>query len=370
MSILLTIPNEIMDEIASYLGAKSTLNLLITCRCISSQILRFLLAHAAAPEVDDMPALHWATLHGHFQLVQFLIAHGADVRGDAAYVPMFNAISGHSPTITRLLLNAGASPNATDTQGVPLIVAAASTPRNTAIVEMLLEYGANIDESTASGNTALLTAVMSGLLATVKVLVDRGADINLADSNGISAFHEAALSKKPDIAVYLAGCEGLDIYRTNGFNDVVHRAVMSGNATALRILLRRGAVTNLLDHVGRTVLDSAVSRGEETVLRTLLEQGAFDPHDFSGLRAAVNDNSLPFLAILLEYWPDWTKTGKDRFQLFMLPCMRRWKPMVELMLEKGMDVNVQDENGMTVMAHAKLNGFAEVVQMMASYGGQ
>ena len=55
------------------------------------------------------------------------------------------------------------------------------------IAELLIRYGAEIDQQHGNGGTALMFAAMFGRNELVKLLVDNGADIHLVEKNGLSA---------------------------------------------------------------------------------------------------------------------------------------------------------------------------------------
>ena len=49
-------------------------------------------------------------------------------------------------------------------------------------MQLLLDYGANIDHQNTWGNTALISAVLKNQLHTVKVLLERGANVDLENN--------------------------------------------------------------------------------------------------------------------------------------------------------------------------------------------
>ena len=109
------------------------------------------------------------------------------------------------------------------------------------VVRLLLEKGADIEAKAIYGHTALHKAVQFGHEAVVRLLLENKADIEVKDINRRTVLYWP---------VYFA-----------------HEAIM-------RLLLEKGADIEAKGIDGRTVLDVAVCQGHEAVVRLLLEKGA------------------------------------------------------------------------------------------------
>lgn len=70
-------------------------------------------------------------------------------------------------------------------------------------VKLLLEKGADVDAKDNSGNTALIYAAVNGHIETVKILVEKGADVNAEDKDGLTALFWAYKKGYPDIELFL-----------------------------------------------------------------------------------------------------------------------------------------------------------------------
>ena len=105
---------------------------------------------------DGFYPLGLAAYFGHSAIVEFLLKNGADVRLAARNAQKVTALhagaSRGGAEIVRLLLEAGADPNAKQERGfVPLHSAAANG--NAPVVELLLLHGALADAKTDGGKT-------------------------------------------------------------------------------------------------------------------------------------------------------------------------------------------------------------------------
>lgn len=90
----------------------------------------------------------------------------------------------------KLLLNNGANVNQSKRNGSTPLYAACFDGLDSA-VQLLLSNGANINLWRKDGLTPLYIACLKGHKRTCKILIDNGADINLYDNDGTSPLHAA-----------------------------------------------------------------------------------------------------------------------------------------------------------------------------------
>jgi ankyrin repeat protein len=124
------------------------------------------------------------------------------------------------------------------------IIEAASSSDLTKLREALKNPNKNINEKDQEGRTALIHAAINGKAEIVSLLLENGADPNIADlANGHTALHSAV----------------------QGWHEEV-----------VRKLLKAGAKVDAVDNFGNTPLWRAVfvSRGKGEIIKALLGSGA------------------------------------------------------------------------------------------------
>ncbi len=175
-------------------------NLLTAASLGDAALVRKLLGAGASPHAADergRTALLLAIYQRHGEAARALIHAGADVnhKDDQANSAFLLAAANGQVELVRLTLSHGADPHSTDRyRGTALT--AASQHGNPEVVKLLLQAGVPVDHVNALGWTALLEAIVLGdgsarYEDVVQLLLDAGADANLADRDGVTPTRHA-----------------------------------------------------------------------------------------------------------------------------------------------------------------------------------
>ena len=181
----------------------------------------------------------------------------------------------NGPQIVRLLIDAGADPNAlTTSRGAeapgpgsetPLHYAASSDDAD--VAEALIDGGADLETPDGSIGTPLDNAVGYGCWNVARLLVARGARVD-------QAWHAAALGMLDRLEELLGGQSGTE---REALSQAFWHACAAGQRRAAELLLKKGADLNWVpDYAKGTPLDAAGGLGtrQNNVISWLRDQGA------------------------------------------------------------------------------------------------
>ena len=177
----------------------------------------------------------------------------------------------------------------------PMIMAVQHKKRD--IVEYLLDtYEVNIEQETSTiiegghpveGATPLWTASTLGLLDIVKLLVERGADIEHTTDSHSSPLRGAAFDGHIEVVEYLVK-QGADIDKPNqvGQSPLTIAAAMKQLKT-VQFLIANGANVHHKGHNGDMPLHVAVESGSSDVTKILVDSGAKNVPNDIGYTPAI-----------------------------------------------------------------------------------
>nr|CAA9211039.1 hypothetical protein AVDCRST_MAG63-1557 [uncultured Armatimonadetes bacterium] len=151
---------------------------------------------------NGMTMLMYAAYGGRAEAARLLLGRGADpnaatASGLTALMYAQQSFDGH-PDAVRVLLEHGADPNAATDDGWTALMMAATSDSHLEAARALLDGGAGVNRRDScdarrltSGMTALMWAASLGCGRTVALLVERGADVDLVDGEGLTALDMA-----------------------------------------------------------------------------------------------------------------------------------------------------------------------------------
>src|SRR4029077_2115357 len=204
----------------------------------------------------------------------------------------------------------------------PLSLAAGNG--NDRVINLLLEAGASAktaDAALREGRTTLMLAARTGNTAAIRLLVDKGSDVNAAESRtGSTALMWAALENR---------------------------------AEAVRALVKAGAQANsrskvtAYPHTPPGVIGDALEEGYSYVGQTVLPRGGW-----TALMYAARQGALDAARALADGGADLDAQDPDGTPAITFAIINGHYDVAALLAEKGADVNLADRTGATPLYSA------------------
>ena len=278
-------------------------------------------------------ALMWAAAEGHAQVIPAMLSYGADVtaRSDKGWTPLLFAVRQGQIDVVQTLLEAGGD------------------VEETLPVEAETRRGGTSAERSATGLNVFLLAAANAHYELAALLIDRGADVNVA-SRGWTALHQVSWVRKAGIA----GSNNPAPVGSGSMTSLefVKKVVAAGGDVNARVTSRPPAGITRLNFVGGTPFLLAARTGDAPLMRLLSELGA-DP------LLPNEDNTTP---IMVAAGVGTAAPGEDP------GTESEVLEAVQLALDLGGDLNGVDDKGETAMHGAAWKHLPGVVAFLAEAG--
>lgn len=290
----------------------------------------------------------------------------------------------------------------------------------TEVAQVLIDKGADVNAQDYYGRTALMSAGDNGHTEMVKLLVSRGADVNIRDNEGRKASLWAMTVEDTQRAELpmKAGAKESD---ADTFSDLLD-AIREGDISEVGLLVAgKPGVVHERNVVGWTLLHHLMFDGRNNIvgIAALLLEGGADPNakdsegntplHFAGYRMRQeplpDQDYLGVIKVLLSHKADvtirnrvgatalhlWTVRRADVAAVGLLidqgadvnarATVQGWTPLhgavavgridlVEFLLEKGADLTLTDNDGLTPLAVANKLGQADIAELLRRHGAQ
>ncbi|CAH2243410.1 jg9327 [Pararge aegeria aegeria] len=235
-----------------------------------------------ARDTGERTALYLAAGRGHLDVVLYLVSVGANVNGEEihGYTPLCEAVWQRSTDVVEILLASGARVTHSHK-----LLHNAIIQRQEEIVTMLANLGGGINLHNDNGDTPLLLTVRLCQPAVARILLEKGANVNLCNSiTGASALHIAVESLDyPEDFQELLAClieYKIDLNATALTGDTaLNRALLLHKDFAAVLLIRHGCDVNACDlhSCGLDNLSIASRRRSISLASMLLKAGHYFP---------------------------------------------------------------------------------------------
>jgi len=366
------------EAVAMLVGAGADVNipgttddctpLYIAARDNRLKLVKLLIAHGvdvekATGKCPQRP-LHVAAAYGHTETVAELIRHGANVNSvtqesDSPKTALYlAALGGHIEAVRTLLDNGSKSSlgnDALEYEGMKhkyehTALCTAAQDGCTEILRLLLEKGVDVDQHAGGGDhgfTALYLALVNNHSACARLLLEKGkaSPVKATVKQGWFPLHAAASIADLDSVQMLLKHPGGEVEvnvvtHDKGSTPLWLACRKENGHEVVKLLLANGADPTIANEEGWTVLHAAAEAGHIDCLRELLRQP-----------------NIPLNA---------TMTERNRTALFCA-AWKQHRDCVEALLAAGADPSIENSFGRTPLHSAANVGSIECVQLLLKH---
>ncbi|MBN9283687.1 MAG: ankyrin repeat domain-containing protein [Flavobacterium sp.] len=184
--------------------------------------------------------------------------------------------------IIKYFIEKGVDINQADHDGTTAFMNAAMANSDVAVINLLAASVKNINQVNKKGISALALAVRSNTPEVVRLLIQKGADVNVADANGDNLAYYLIQSYNPQKAeAFEAKLKALEekgfkvaTPQKNG-NTLYHLAVAKNDLSLIKLVERYKVDVNAKNKEGMTALHKAAMTAQDaTILKHLMALGA------------------------------------------------------------------------------------------------
>ncbi|XP_034984434.1 protein phosphatase 1 regulatory subunit 12A isoform X1 [Zootoca vivipara] len=207
-----------------------------------------------------------------------------------------------------------------------------------------------------------LAACSSGDTDEVLRLLERGADINYANVDGLTALHQACIDDNVDMVKFLVE-NGANINQPDNEGWIpLHAAASCGYLDIAEYLISHGAHVGAVNSEGDTPLDIAEEEAMEELLQNEVNRQGVD------IEAARKEEER----IMLRDARQWLNSGhindvrhaKSGGTALHVAAAKGYTEVLKLLIQAGYDVNIKDYDGWTPLHAAAHWGKEEACRIL------
>ena len=240
-------------------------------------MINTLLQHGACANTrptTKKPALVIAVERGDCDTVRKILEHSEpdlEAKAPGGATALYTAVSRGEKEIVQLLLAHGANPNAKPSGSQPALFKAYKNGYKE-IVNIMLEAPSLDVNATPPGGTSILWHAAEAVDREIlQLLLGHGAKVDLKPPGQATAMYRAAVRGDLHTAESLLGYGAKVDAKPPGGSTALWQAADQGNQAIVRLLLAHGANVNAKPAGSETALTRATKKGNSDMVRLLLE---------------------------------------------------------------------------------------------------
>ena len=350
-----------------------------------------LLARKADPGLAGGPSkqncLHLASARTSGQsasVLEALLQHcGKEARlqvDGTGNIPLFCAIESGNKNVVRLLLGSEAARQVAALKEPvgDTAMHLATRKRDSELVKVLVEAGAQVDVQNEEGQTPLHLACLYGCADIVRVLFLARATATISDKEDKAPIYLAAERGHTTIVEFLIDKFKASVFeRSNEGSTLMHIAAQNGHPATATALFERGVPLLMPNKFGERSIHTAAKAGHTSVLKAVIKKGesvnALTGENMSALHIAVEHGQSRAVETLLGYGADVQMRGGKNDETALHIAARideaKGERCTKQLVKSGADPNAPMSDGRSAVHIAAAAGNLLVLRALLQNGG-
>ena len=350
------------------------------CELDSPEMLKVLLIYKVDLNVIDlknnMTPLTVACAKGNSKLIDILAKNGADITKVVPLVgtPLHAAVENGQESAAKQLLQLGVNPDIPNGGGVSPLMRAVECEQ-IEIAELLLKHKANVTlKHPETGLPILHKAAARNNIKMLKLLMAHGADINQLTSKGSTALHIAlAHGAKDAVDLFCRANCNINIQNIAGITPIL-AAIQSRQFECASKILNYSPDVNLCAKDQVSPLYAATDFRAVEIVQQLLKMGACSdspaPKDIAPIQLACLRGYHEIVQLMLKNNPAIVKSSKFLAKPLIFLAINSVSPQtLQALLHAGVDPNTRAPGNQNTPLHEVCrNGYSSMLADLLSHG--
>ena len=292
--------------------------------------------------------------------------------------PLFRAIRARDDQALNRMLRQGTPVNLRSSDGTtPLMVA--TLHGNLTSVQILLDHGADPNMANQQGVTALLWGATE--LPKVQLLLAHGAEVNARSAGGNTPLLVAASSPDGAAVVQALLTQGADLIRRNQQGrSALQNAVRAGDLNSIQLLLAYAEEANKLEELigahSTNLIETAASTGDTGIVTLLCDQltgihGGKLPPTGQAVNLALLAEHIDVAELLIARGADITvrRNPGNVPTILLATYTETGNPLaLKALLAHDIDLHARNRDEETALTWARRRGHPELIELLTNAG--
>ncbi|KAL3877330.1 hypothetical protein ACJMK2_035060 [Sinanodonta woodiana] len=244
-------------------------------------------------------------------------------------------------------------------------------------VELLLDYGADINATDVDGDTALIMAGSNGHEKVVKCLLDRGCMVSIIGSSDLSVLHRAAWDGMISVVKLLLQSDKKQVKELleakEMFGDTpLMLACAQGHLEVTDVLIKAGSDLFARNQDEEMAIHHAAKKGHTEVIKHLHDAGVdlniVSAWGYTPILYAAMNNQIEALKYIVNNGADINTACHAKKTALHYAAAKGCDEMVRFLIDAGAETEVYDVHGKTPLFDAVYQSHPNATKLLIKAG--